>query len=193
MRKKLEILNKYYVIIALIVFFSGCQSSVRFSSNYTETRSKSNSTSSSKKSESTSKTSRKIDIEDKEHKNLSFIQKAILEEADKWIGVPYCWGGENNNCVDCSGFVKQVFEKINIFLPRTAAEQYIYSEKVFFDNRQIADLVFFKFNNKISHVGIYIGNNEFVHSASSIGVSVQSLDDDYFKKNFAGYGRILKR
>ncbi len=193
MRKKLEILNKYCILISVIIILTGCQSSIRFSSNVTETRSKSNAKSSSKKSESTSKKIQRINQENKEYKNLSFTQKAILEEADKWIGVPYCWGGENNNCVDCSGFVKQVFEKVNIFLPRTSAEQYIYSEKVFFDNRQIADLVFFKFNNKISHVGIYIGNNEFVHSASSIGVSVQSLDDDYFKNNFAGYGRVLKK
>ncbi len=192
MRKKFEILSKYYIIITVIIFLAGCQSSVRFSSNTTETRSKSNATSSSKKTESTSKKNQRINTEDRDYKNLTFIQKAILEEANKWIGVPYCWGGENTSCVDCSGFVKQVFQKVNIFLPRTAAEQYIFSEKVFYDNRQIADLVFFKFNKKISHVGIYIGNNEFVHSASSIGVSVQSLDDDYFNNNFAGYGRVLK-
>jgi len=192
MRKKFEILSKCYILISVIIFLVGCQSSVRFSSDTTETRSKSNASSPSKKIESTSKKSLRIKPEDRDYKNLSFKQKAILEEAEKWMGVPYCWGGENSSCVDCSGFVKQVFEKVNIFLPRTAADQYIFSEKVFYDNRQIADLVFFKFNNKISHVGIYIGNNEFIHSAFSIGVSVQSLDNDYFKNNFAGYGRVLK-
>lgn len=188
---KLEIISKYFIYISVIILLADCQSTVRFSSKVTESRIESSS--SKRKAAKSSEKIKKINPNLVDRTKLTSQQNAILDEANKWIGIPYCWGGENNNCVDCSGFVKQVFAKVNIYLPRTAADQYIYSEKVFYDNREIADLVFFKTNNKISHVGIYVGNDEFVHSSSSVGVTVQSLNDDYYKNIFAGYGRILKK
>jgi len=184
---RLEIISKYFIYISVIILLAGCQSTIRFSSKVAE------SSSTKRKAAKSSEKIKKINPKIIDRTKLTSQQNAILDEANKWIGIPYCWGGENNNCVDCSGFVKQVFAKINIYLPRTAADQYIYSEKVFYDNREIADLVFFKTNNKISHVGIYVGNDEFVHSSSSVGVTVQSLNDNYYKNIFAGYGRILKK
>lgn len=191
MLAKFKIKHNLYITALLIILLSSCQSSIRFSSQRTESRSKS--LADRKTATEEQIRIKKIKPSDRINSGLSKQQSDLLSEAELWLGVPYCWGGVNNNCVDCSGFVKQVFEKINIFLPRTAAEQYAFSDKVFFENRKIGDLVFFKSKNKINHVGIYIGGEEFVHSASSIGVSVQSLNDDYFKRSFVGYGRVLKK
>ncbi len=115
----------------------------------------------------------------------------IIERAKQFIGTPYCWGGENSNCTDCSGFVSQVFQSIGIILPRTAAEQYNFGTEISDNDLQAGDLVFFIRNNKIGHVGIYLGNNKFIHSSSSKGVTVSDLNDKYYRTTYAGARRIF--
>lgn len=119
------------------------------------------------------------------------IQSRVVEEAQKWLGVPYCYGGESHNCTDCSGFVMQVFAAVGVELPRTAARQFLSVEKIDPSESAPGDLVFFSRGGSISHVGIYTGNNEIIHASSSRGVIMQSLEDSYLRKTYAGMGRVM--
>jgi peptidoglycan DL-endopeptidase CwlO len=116
----------------------------------------------------------------------------IISEAWKWIGTPYCYGGESHSCVDCSGYVQQVFLSAGINIPRTAARQYTYALRVNEAELQPGDLVFFKNKNNINHVGIYIGKNGFLHASSSNGVEKQSLSNRYYQSRLAGFGRFTE-
>lgn len=106
-----------------------------------------------------------------------------------FLGVPYKLGGSTLRGIDCSAFVKKIYEIFNVNLPRTAREQlrYLFSKKVENkDELKEGDLVFFKTARLNSvHVGIYIGNNQFVHASSRNGeVKIDSLDTPYFKQRF---------
>jgi cell wall-associated NlpC family hydrolase len=181
---------RYILLFSIAGFIiSGCQPSVRFSRN-TQTATEKSDKKLSEEKASEKKSESKM--EEEIGKDLSDSQKAILKEAEHWIGTPYCHGGESQDCIDCSGFTMNVYEKIGINLPRSAAEQYDFS--VIVDKKKCCagDLVFFGETSHISHVGIYAGNGEFIHSSSSKGVVRQSLSDPYFKKKFVGFGKVNK-
>jgi cell wall-associated NlpC family hydrolase len=119
--------------------------------------------------------------------------KDILQAA-KFYGSDYKWGGITAGGMDCSGFVYTAFRLNGIYLKR---DSYLQAEEgldVPIDQLKAGDLVFFKSDkaNRITHVGIYIDKGNFIHaSRSKRGVSVSSLSDDYYRKNFAGARRIL--
>lgn len=115
----------------------------------------------------------------------------LLELMDKWWGTKYCIGGNSEKCIDCSGFTTLVMGNIyNIKLPRTAQDQYNFSRRVELEDLQEGDLVFFgSGKNSISHVGIYLQNNKFFHASTSVGVTITSLNDKYWKPKFRGAGR----
>lgn len=111
-----------------------------------------------------------------------------------FVGVPYRLGGSTLKGIDCSGFVKKIFEIFNVKLPRTAREQLRIGKKVGREELEEGDLIFFKTRHaNNAHVGIYIGNNEFVH-ASYRGkeVRVDSLETPYFKQRFLNGVRIFE-
>lgn len=117
----------------------------------------------------------------------------LLSEANSWIGIPYKWGGNDRNGVDCSGFVLQVYLKsLEISLPRNSEKQMQYCRAINKEEMVPGDLVFFtvRGGDRVGHVGIFIGENNFVHSSSSKGVIVTSLDNPYFVKNFYSCGRV---
>ncbi|MCM3126392.1 MULTISPECIES: NlpC/P60 family protein [unclassified Paenibacillus] len=117
---------------------------------------------------------------------------SIVNEAMKHIGVPYVYGGSTTSGFDCSGLVKYVFDKYGVSLPRTAATQYNQGSSVSKGNLQQGDLVFFKTTgSSISHVGIYVGNNNFISATSSSGVKIDSLDNTYWGPKYAGAKRVL--
>ncbi len=113
---------------------------------------------------------------------------------DKWMGVPYCYGGMTMKCTDCSGFVCNLYKEVyHIELPHTSEKQYEMASKVRTAKLKEGDLVFFdtgKSSSSISHVGVYLGNNKFVHASTSKGVRIDNLEDDYFKKTFRGGGNV---
>ena len=123
--------------------------------------------------------------------NIDSKRKEVLVFAESWLGTPYCYGGIDKNCTDCSGFVKQIYDFAGINLPRTAALQYEYGQDIDNNETTPGDLVFFTRNNKIGHVGIYIGNNQFIHASTNKGVVLQNLDDDFYKQTFAGFKKVL--
>lgn len=111
---------------------------------------------------------------------------------EDWYGVPYKYGGCQKNGVDCSCFVSILCENVyNKKLPRTAVDMFKDCEKVGVEDAKPGDLFFFKINgNNISHVGVYLRKNYFVHSSTSKGVIVNSIDEAYYKKYFFCAGRI---
>lgn len=102
-------------------------------------------------------------------------RRLLLEEAERWIGVPYCLGG-NDKCVDCSGLAQAVYTRIGIPLPRTAEEQSKVGKFVPLDAVEIGDLLFFGKRNRVTHVAIYAGNGEVIHSSTSRGVVRDRLE-----------------
>jgi lipoprotein Spr len=115
----------------------------------------------------------------------------FIEEVAGWIGTPYVYGGESKTGTDCSGMVQTVYKDVyNIKLYRTASDLVKNCNLVKKKDLKTGDLVFFKINNtKVSHVGIYIGNDKFIH-ASSKGVMVSGLSETYYTKYFYSGGRI---
>jgi len=103
-----------------------------------------------------------------------------------FLGVPYRLGGSTLKGIDCSAFVKKIYEIFNTTLPRTVREQFQMGKAIGKEELQEGDLVFFNTRRtSISHVGIYIGNNEFVHASSQDRqVKVDSLERPYFSKRF---------
>ena len=105
----------------------------------------------------------------------------LIQVASKYKGIPYRYGGTTTAGFDCSGYTSFVFKQLGISIPRTSAGQYGVGTAVSKSNLQVGDLVFFNTSGKgVSHVGIYIGNNNFIHSSSSKGVSVASIYDPYY-------------
>ncbi|MCM1565012.1 MAG: NlpC/P60 family protein [Dehalobacter sp.] len=118
---------------------------------------------------------------------------AIVATAQKYIGVPYKWGGTYPSTgFDCSGFVQYVFAQNGITLPRISRDQYLVGKAVSFANLQPGDIVFFSIakNGVVDHDGIYIGNNQFINASSSKGVVVYSFGT-YWKSVYLGAKRVI--
>lgn len=135
-------------------------------------------------------TTKTVKNEDYDYKESKFTIE-LIREAEKYIGIPYCYGGSTNKCLDCSGFINLVFSQFGIALPRTASDIYDFAYKVDISEVKAGDLVFFKSKNKINHVGIYINRGEFIHSSSSKGVTKNSLSENYYSTHFFGAGRVI--
>lgn len=127
--------------------------------------------------------------------NTSYSSKAgnIVATAKQYIGVPYVWGGESPSGFDCSGFIQYVFKKNGISLNRTVVTQYKHGYAVSKSNLQPGDLVFFQntYTSGLSHIGIYIGNNQFIHASGSQGVTISSLSNTYWASHYHSARRVL--
>ncbi|PRO66292.1 NlpC/P60 family protein [Alkalicoccus urumqiensis] len=116
----------------------------------------------------------------------------VISAGKSQLGTPYRWGGTTTSGFDCSGFTGYAFAKAGIDLPRTAAQQYQVGTPVSRSNLQPGDLVFFNTRGGISHNGIYIGGNKFIHSSSSKGVSIASLGNVYWSPRYVGAKRVIQ-
>jgi lipoprotein Spr len=124
----------------------------------------------------------------------SLPSKSLLEAVDEWYGVRYRTGGNTTNGVDCSGFTVGVYSALfGMAIPRVSREQYRVSTKLSTTDLQEGDLVFFNTNGRgVSHVGIYLGHNKFIHASVSKGVMVNDLFESYYLKRYIGGGKIEK-
>ena len=122
----------------------------------------------------------------------SLPSKELLDAVDEWYGVRYMRGGNSSRGVDCSGFTVAVYAAVYGFtLPRISRDQYRISRKISTTELQEGDLVFFNTTGRgVSHVGVYLGNNRFIHASVSRGVMVNSLFEKYYLQRFVGAGRI---
>ena len=125
----------------------------------------------------------------------SLPSKTLLENVDDWYGVRYRTGGNTKAGVDCSGFTVAVYSAVyGIALPRVSREQYRISQKISTTELQEGDLVFFNTRGSgVSHVGVYLGNNKFIHASVSKGVMVNGLFEPYYLQRFYGAGRITEK
>ena len=176
-------LQKFCFLLVLILSISSCSIFKKKSGPVT----------SKPKSEKPSKNailqkySQKIGVEVDNVTLYSFI--------DSWIGVPYKYGGKSKSGIDCSNFTCELlrgafdFPSTYYFPSSKLAEQ---GQKVNSQSVREGDLVFFAINqsSKISHVGVYLANNKFVHASTSKGVMISSLDEDYYRKRLAYFRRL---
>jgi cell wall-associated NlpC family hydrolase len=118
----------------------------------------------------------------------------LLELIESWYGTRYKYGGDSRQGVDCSGFTRAFMSSYyDVDLSRRSEDQYLQCAKIKKKKLRQGDLVFFKTRGAkggISHVGVYLCNNKFVHAATSSGVMISDLDEDYYKARYAGGGRI---
>jgi peptidoglycan hydrolase-like protein with peptidoglycan-binding domain len=118
----------------------------------------------------------------------SFNAMNLIADASNYVGVPYVWGGTTASGFDCSGFVQHVFRNNGVNLPRTVAQQWNATTSV--SSPSVGDIVYFEtYKSGPSHNGIYIGNNQFIHSGSSTGVTITSMNNSYWKERYIGARR----
>lgn len=124
--------------------------------------------------------------------SVNYIAGRIIASSMDYLGVPYVFGGTSPYGFDCSGYVQYVFAKAGISLPRTADVQYEVGLPVSTTELIPGDLVFFEtYTYGASHVGIYVGDGNFIHASSSRGVTVSSLNQAYYSSHYIGARRIL--
>jgi murein DD-endopeptidase / murein LD-carboxypeptidase len=116
----------------------------------------------------------------------------VYDIIDNWMGTPYRYAGNTLKGVDCSGFIKVIYRNaFNIFLEGSSADIFKNSMPVAKEELKEGDLVFFKIRrNTISHVGVYIGQNKFAHASLSLGVTINDLDEPYYKQYFYKGARV---
>lgn len=117
---------------------------------------------------------------------------AVVAFAKQFLGTPYVWAGNSASGFDCSGFTHYVYNNFGISLPRAADGQYNAGPRV--SELQLGDLVFFStYEAGPSHVGIYIGDNQFIHSSSGTGdVTITSLSASFYSERYLGACRVLR-
>lgn len=121
-------------------------------------------------------------------------RKSVIEIANSMLGQPVVWGGASlAQGFDCSGLVQYVYRQAGISLPRTADLQFFVGQTVSTSSLQPGDLVYFTtYEPGASHVGIYIGNDKFIHTSFSQGVvAIGDMNDNYFVRRYYGAKRVV--
>lgn len=122
------------------------------------------------------------------------VKSRLMDQYASWKGVRYRLGGSTKSGIDCSGFVQRTFrEQFGLELPRSTYEQQEMGKSVDRTKLRTGDLVLFRAGSTGRHVGIYIGNNQFVHASTSSGVMISSMDEPYWKKRYNEARRVLSR
>ena len=122
----------------------------------------------------------------------------LISAAESYLGTPYRYGGLDSKGIDCSGLIYVSFrDGLRVTVPRTAERLYTWTERIATEELQPGDLVFFVTDgSSVSHVGIFIGNGQFIHSASDgpkTGVMYSRLDESYWHRTYKGAGRALPK
>lgn len=127
--------------------------------------------------------------------NLSSLQKSLLKEAESWLGTPYLYAGSEKGIgTDCSGLIMQVYlSSCDLKLPRNSAKQAEFCLPLSAEDVEAGDLVFFATGSdplRVSHVGIMMDAESFIHASTSKGVVVSKLSNPYYKSRLLMYGRV---
>lgn len=131
----------------------------------------------------------KLQITDKE-----FKANKLYVFGEEWYGIPYRYGGCDKNGVDCSCFATLLYQNVySKVLSRSANDIFKGCDQLSLEELKQGDLLFFKIGgNTISHVGVYVKGNYFIHSSTSKGVILNSLEEAYYKKYFFCAGKVRK-
>ncbi|WP_337261722.1 MULTISPECIES: bifunctional murein DD-endopeptidase/murein LD-carboxypeptidase [unclassified Serratia (in: enterobacteria)] len=122
------------------------------------------------------------------------IKSKIMDQYADWKGVRYRLGGDTKRGIDCSGFVQRTFrEQFGMDLPRSTYEQEDMGKKIQRTKLRPGDLVLFRAGSTGRHVGIYLGNDKFVHASTSSGVTISSMNETYWDKRYREARRVLGR
>lgn len=137
-----------------------------------------------------------VTIVDASEATSSSKGQEIADYALTFVGYPYVYGGSSPKGFDCSGFTTYIYKQFGYSINRTASNQLDNGTAVSMSELQPGDLVFFKKSGsgskRASHVGIYIGNNQFVHaSTSTVGVIISGMDEAYYTSGFVGGRRLV--
>lgn len=131
----------------------------------------------------------------KQTKGENYVRNQIVKTASTYMGVPYAWGGNSKSGIDCSGLTRAVYRLNGITLPRVSRDQYTKGKAIKKSQLKKGDLVFFatgKNKKRVSHVGIYMGNNKFIHAPrKGTKVRTEKLDNKYWKKVYIGAKTFL--
>lgn len=176
----MKIKNIFKILICLVLLSSCASKKNNFSNNANKTSLK----------------TKKNSLDD--FANVLGVTKKDLENEklyfyiDDWLGSPHKLGGTSKTGIDCSGFVKNVYQEIyDKNLPRTSQDMADITKDKKLKNLKEGDLVFFAFGGKrIDHVGIYLHNNKFVHVSTKKGVMISNLDEIWYSKYFVKSGTI---
>lgn len=123
------------------------------------------------------------------HQYSAVMDKRLSQVYKEWVGTRYRMGGTTRAGIDCSAFMQTTFIKaFGVNLPRSTAEQRYVGKSINKSELKVGDLVFFRKNH---HVGVYIGNNQFMHASTSKGVTVESLNDNYWARTYTQSRRVL--
>lgn len=173
-----------FVSALMVAGLSGCGSSRHVSAK----RVSSVGAAVSGKGSGASGASQRIDVSG----SLPAETRRLLEEARRWMGTSYRYGGSTRSGVDCSGLTSQIFvNALQIKLPRSSAQQSEYCRRIDRSELMEGDLVFFRTGSKgVSHVGMYVGDGRIIHSSTSRGVIVSSLDESYYRRTYHSSGRV---
>ena len=122
----------------------------------------------------------------------SEVRQQLLRQFKRWEGTPYRYGGSSLNGVDCSAFVQNTYRvKFNKRIPRTTRTQIKVGKRIKKSQLRVGDIVFFKTGRNSMHNGIYMGNAKFMHASSSKGVTISSLNNNYWRKRYLTSRRVL--
>jgi len=123
---------------------------------------------------------------------LGHDRRKVLEEAERWVGTPYAFGGTGRSGIDCSGFVCNVFRAVEKKLPRTSADQAQSGEAISLARALPGDLIFFNTSGAgVSHVGILVNGETFIHASTSMGVTLSRLSEPYYRDRLLFARRVL--
>jgi len=137
------------------------------------------------------KNEEKIQVSTKDT-SQAFNTSELIKTAKAHIGTSYVWGGTSPNGFDCSGYIQYVFNQFDVSLPRTVSDIWNMTKQV--DQPSIGDFVFFEtYKRGPSHMGIYLGNKQFIHVGVSTGVAISNLDNSYWNQRYLGAKRVVSQ
>lgn len=122
---------------------------------------------------------------------MAMISTSLREAGRPWLGTPYRWGGDSRRGIDCSAFVRAFMrDNLGVDLPRATAGQQFEGVSVRREDLLPGDLVFFR-RRSVRHVGVYLGDGEFIHASSSRGVTISNLSEGYYQEAYWMARRVL--
>ena len=171
----------FYFALLIAIVFSSCRAHKETTSTSTEK------TSVSKTNKIKNKYAGILKVDEGKIGNVK-----LYSFIDEWYGIPYKYGGKDKKGIDCSNFASTLYSNV-YSKPLTGTSSSIFDQckAVSKSNLEEGDLVFFKIDgDNISHIGVYLQNNKFVHATTKKGVMIDDLDEEYYKKYYYKGGRV---